>query len=296
MNTRKCELISKKVLRSCVLIFFLCTILGLEAHAADVYEITQTEEGLIGTCNDTVMKNRYVSVEISGDTYKVVKPCTSGSSVYYFNKKGIGAPYTGSKFIKIKYGSSSKVYYAKKGILQKNQIVGSKKQGYYYVDSTGVRVTDKTTKLAVKFVRSHTKTTDSQSKKLRKCYRYLSYHYKYKRYYTNLCPKAKYMQPFAYDMFSSKKGNCFRYAACFAYIARVLGYDSRVVVGKISAVYGGMTPHGWTEVKVDGKWYVCDPDMQMNGVDSYLKSSTPCRTSVTRRCTMKVKNGKVSWK
>lgn len=290
-------LTSKKAIPHIILLALcLCFICKLEVHAADVYEITQTEEGLTGTCNDTVMKNRYVSVKISGDIYKVVKPCTSDSRVYYFNKEGIGAPYTGSKFIKVTYGSSSKVYYSKKGILQKNQIVGSKKQGYYYVDSTGVRVTDKTTKLAVKFVRSHTKTTDSQSVKLKKCYRYLSYHYKYKRYYTNLYPKAKHMKSFAYDMFSSKKGNCHRYAACFAYIARVLGYDSRVVVGKISAVYGGMTPHGWTEVKVDGKWYVCDPDMQMNGVDSYLKSSTPCKTSVTRRCKMTAKNGKVSWK
>ena len=56
------------------------------------------------------------------------------------------------------------------------------------------------------------------------------------------------------------------------------------------------SPHGWTEVKKDGKWYVCDPDMELNKVSSYMKETTPCKTSVTRRCKMTALNGKVSWK
>ena len=288
--------VNKRIFMHIMLVFCLCTIFGLKVNAADIYQILESEAGLTGTCNGTEMKDVYVSIKRTDDTYEVVKPCIGNSKVYYFDEAGIGRVCTDSKFVKISYHDSSRTYYSDKGTLEKNKIVGNKEEGYYYVDTTGVTVTDKTTKLAVKFVRAHTKSTDSQSEMLKKCYVYIYKHYKYKRYYTNLYPKSKDMSTFAYEMLSSKKGNCHRYAATFAYIARVLGYDSRVVVGKISGSRGGMTPHGWTEVKKDGKWYVCDPDMELNKVSSYMKETTPCKTSVTRRCKMTALNGKVSWK
>lgn len=286
----------KKVFIGFMLVFCLCTVFKLNVNAADRYQITENDGILNGMCNDSVMQDVYACIKADGGTYKVVKPGTKGSKVYYFNRMGFGVICPEAKFVNISYGGNSRIYYCNKGTLEKNKIVGNNTEGYYYVDPIGVRVNDKATNLAVKFVRAHTKSKDSNSKKLKKCYYYLSRNYSYKRYYTNLYPKAKDMKKFACDMFSSKEGNCHRYAACFAYIARVLGYDSRVVVGKISGYRGGMTPHGWTEVKKDGKWYVCDPDMEMNGVDSYMKKTTPCVTSVTRRCKINVKNGKVTWK
>lgn len=287
----------RKIWLGCMLAFCLCMAFEGKAAAADVYQLTESDGRLTGTRNEEALQNAYVAVEKNGDTYKVVRPCAKNSKVYYFDSSGTGTPYTGSKFIKISYGGSSQNYYSNKGELEKNKIVGSKKAGYYYVDSTGVKVTDKTVKLAVKFVRAHTKSSDSQSKKLSKCYYYLARHYKYKRSYGNLYPKAKDMKSFAHQMLSSKSGNCHAYAASFVYIARVLGYEARVVVGDVSSSHGGMTPHGWVEIKDNGKWYVCDPDMEVNNrIASYMKSKTPCRTSVKRRCTIKVKNGKVSWK
>lgn len=102
------------------------------------------------------------------------------------------------------------------------------------------------------------------------------------------------------NMLSKKKGNCYRYAASFAYIARVLGYDSRVGVGKISSRRGGMTPHGWTEVKFGKKWYMCDANMQKNypSINSYKKTSSSYayRHSCSKRYRMTVKDGKVTWK
>ena len=69
----------------------------------------------------------------------------------------------------------------------KNQIAGNKAEGYYYVDTTGVRITDKAVKYAVQFVRKHTKTSDSNKTKLKKCYNYLWKHYKYSRVYEQAC-------------------------------------------------------------------------------------------------------------
>ena len=287
-----------KLIVCATMMLCVCLIFSVRVNAANKYVITMNEEtGLTATLDGEPLNDAYVSVVVSNNNYKVVKPCTSKSKVYYFDTEGKGSALKSSKFVNITYNGKSHVYYSKKGTLQKNTIVGSKKEGYYYVDTTGIRITDKTTKLAVKFVRAHTKSSDSKSKKLKKCYYYLAKNYKYSRTYVNLYPKAKHMKSLAYDMLKHKRGNCHRYAASFAYIARVIGYDTRVVVGSVSSIHGGMTPHGWDEVKFGKKWYVFDPDMQYNNnVDGYKKTSTPCKTSVTRRCKITAKNGKITWK
>ena len=61
-----------------------------------------------------------------------------------------------------------------------------------------------------------------------------------------------------------------------------------------------MTPHGWTEIKIDGKWYLFDTNMQKNfpKVDSYKKTDKtyPYPHKVASKYKMKVSNGKISWK
>lgn len=217
-----------------------------------------------------------------------------GTKKYYYTN---GCITTGWKKI------GGKKYYfdtaqGNRGVMLTNKIAGSKKEGYYYVDSTGIQITNKEVKLAVKFVNAHTKSSWSQDKKLKSCFNYLWKNYKYKRFYET--PKASTMADYANYMLSKKKGNCYRYAASFAYIARVLGYDTRVAVGKISSARGGMTPHGWTEVKINGKWYMCDANMQRNhpSINSYMKtnSSYAYRHSCSKRYKLTIKNGKVSWK
>lgn len=216
---------------------------------------------------------------------------TKKGKKYYYNSKG--KPVTGWRTI-----NKKKYYFNKKGVLQTNQIVGSKKAGYYYVDSTGVRVTSSEIKLAVKFVTAHTKTGWSQSKKLKACYEYLWKYTSYQRAYG--LPNASNLSSYASYMLKNKKGNCFQYAASFAAIAKVLGYESRVAVGSISSYSGGMTPHGWTEIKVNGKWYLCDVNMQKEhpSINSYMKtdSSYAYRHRCNKRYKLKISKGKVSWK
>lgn len=310
----------KKFLMSCMFIFTLCLFAGINASAADVYNITKTEGVITGTKNNSAMINVYVCIKKVGGAYTVVKPCTADSSIYYFDKNGKGKVYKKSSFIKITYNGTSNTYYSNsKGVLQTNKIVGSKKLGYYYVDPNGIRIKStaavkaankkaakkgkysKTNynaqciEYAVKFVRAHG-GSGSNSAKLKRCFLYLSSHYKYRRSYTNLYPNSAIMDDFAYDMFTSKAGNCHRYAAAFAYIARVLGFDSMTVTGETTSNSGGWTPHGWNKIKVGSKWYVCDPDMQMMGYSSYMKTSTPSRTRNGKSHRLYAKNGKVYWK
>ena len=69
----------------------------------------------------------------------------------------------------------------------------------------------------------------------------------------------------AADMLATRRGNCYSFAAAFALMARTIGYDCHVVVGQVTAIRGGYTPHGWTEI--NGRVY--DPELQFQGGHNY---------------------------
>lgn len=210
---------------------------------------------------------------------------------YYLNSKG-------EKTVGWQKISGKYYYFNKKGVLLKNQIAGSKSTGYWYVDKTGVRITTTEIKYAVKFVMKHSKAGQSKKSRLKSCYKALC-KYQYKRIY-NDSPSSKKIKSYARYMFKNKKGNCYRYASAFAYIARVLGYDSRVAVGKVSI--SGKTPvspHGWCEIKIDGAWKMCDCSIQRGtGKSLFLKTRKkyPYRFVCNDIFTMNVKKGKITWK
>ena len=65
---------------------------------------------------------------------------------------------------------------------------------------------------------------------------------------------------FANYGFQNGKGNCYVMAATFCYMARMLGYDAHQMAGLCPNVSGGMNPHSWCEVVIDGTTYVFDPN------------------------------------
>lgn len=86
-----------------------------------------------------------------------------------------------------------------------------------------------------------------------------------------------------------------------AYIARVLGYDSRVAVGGVTA-RGPAAPlslHGWCEVKYGKSWRMLDCSMQRAHHDRNLclvtRKKYPFRLRCDKVYTMTVKNAKVKW-
>lgn len=213
------------------------------------------------------------------------------NKTYYYSKKGIKV--TGWKKIKGRY-----YYFDKKGELQKNKIVGNKKKGYYYVDKSGVRVTTKEIKMAVAFVMKNSSVKQSPQERLKSCFWTLCNHYPYQRIISDV-PSAGKIPSYAAYMFQNKRGNCYRYASSMAYIARVLGYESRVAVGGVSSsTY--FSPHGWCEVKKDGKWKMYDcsiqaayPQKQLYQID---RKAYPFRLRIDRVYNMKSKNGKISFR
>ena len=62
--------------------------------------------------------------------------------------------------------------------------------------------------------------------------------------------------------FTNYKGNCYVMASVFCRLAEMLDYDVKQISGSVPLRTGGYGPHSWTEIVVDGKIYVCDPDFQ----------------------------------
>ncbi len=188
-----------------------------------------------------------------------------------------------------------KVYQNNKPVT--NKIVGSKAKGYYYVDKTGRKVNTREIRQAVDFVMRNSKAGDSRAKRLKACYRALQAYPYFGM--TNRAPKAKNLFSYARYMFSRHRGDCYYYASTMAYIARVLGYDSRVAVGGVTA-RGPAAPlslHGWCEVKYGKSWRMLDCSMQRAHHDRNLclvtRKKYPFRLRCDKVYTMTVKNAKV---
>ena len=94
----------------------------------------------------------------------------------------------------------------------------------------------------------------------------------YQRINGHVTPPAGYTreQWYAVMGLESHQGNCYCYAAAFAYLARHLGYNAEYVEGSVPKRSGGYTPHGW--VVINGA-YICDPEAQaeIGGANFYMQ-------------------------
>lgn len=185
-----------------------------------------------------------------------------GKKVYYFDKNGV--KYTGSGWKTI----GKKKYYFSKGTAKTGwAMIG--KNCYHFsskgalsvntkIDGIKVNKKGKATGPARKYVplyakllvKQITKPSQTKSEKLKICFNYVIKNYKSNGnpripHYT----KKDWVYVYANDMFGDRRGgNCFSYAAAFAFLAKECGYDE---------VYGcNSGGHGWTEV--NGKVY--DPE------------------------------------
>ena len=184
--------------------------------------------------------------------------------------------------------NGNKYYYNSSGFLQKNGIVGSEKDGWYYADKNGKidftysngvtqngnswivmngkakkvsTKSDRTLFRALKIVAKITDNSMSKSQKLKVCYNYV------KNSYTELNPRIPHYTGndwpiiYANDMFVDGAGNCFSYAAAFAYMAKAIGYKNVYCCNS-----GG---HGWAEI--DGLIY--DPEWSRHHSKEYYALS-----------------------
>ncbi len=203
-------------------------------------------------------------------------------------------------------------YYDNSGTLLKNGIVGNDKDGYMYADKTGkidktvrkahsqngqdwivlegkakkvVTEKDKTFFRALKEVDKALKGRDtsklSKAQKLRICYDYVKDAYVEKNPRIPHYNGMDWPEIYANDMFVRGTGNCFSYGACFAYMAKAIGYE------EVYACHSG--GHGWAEI--DGLVY--DPEWSRHHDRDYYAVSYNENCGVDYKGAMAIK---LPWK
>lgn len=192
---------------------------------------------------------------------------TIGKYTYYF--KGSGNYGTKGKMLTGWQTLNNKRYYFySNGRMAKNTYI----QGYQVTKSGALSAKAFALQKKVKsVVAKKTKKCKSKSAKLKACYMYTVKSFKYKRSYSFKKTNSWEMN-YAYTMLTKKRGNCYNYAAVFAFLAREVGYDAKAITGRITAARGGFTPHSWVEIKMGKKTYLFDPEMQhAKGYNLYKK-------------------------
>lgn len=72
----------------------------------------------------------------------------------------------------------------------------------------------------------------------------------------------------AYPALMENRGVCDNYSAAFVIMMRRLGFDACMVGGQVEMQGGGYTGHVWTKVKINGSWYIFDPQVESNNTAS----------------------------
>ncbi len=189
-------------------------------------------------------------------------------------------------------------YYFTYDGMKTNCIAGNDTGGWYYVNSEGIRVTDTQMCLAVGFIRSCSQASQSPISRLRTCFKTMCT-YTYSWFPDSPGPSA--FPGYAAHTFRVKIANCWRYGSAMAYVARALGFDSRVSLGGVTA-HGPNYPlsaHGWCEVCVNGVWKMIDVSMQKHHPEVSLflvpRARYPFRLQVNSTYPMTVKGTSVYW-
>ncbi|MGI6590780.1 MAG: RICIN domain-containing protein [Eggerthellaceae bacterium] len=124
-------------------------------------------------------------------------------------------------------------------------------------------------------IRTKTRATDSNAVKLHKVYYYIaSTAFSYAHVNGQKRPKKKgWSETYALNMAIKHRGNCYSLSSLFGYLARACGYQTKIISGDVTSIYGGLAKHGWTMLKVSGgygnqypkaskkgHWHVFDPE------------------------------------
>lgn len=125
--------------------------------------------------------------------------------------------------------------------------------------------------MAAQVVDDSTTVMMTQPEQLESAFDYIAKNITYVR--STETPKGDWVKEYASETLGTKTGNCYGFAAAFAYVARGLGYQARVCTGTVKSALGGTTPHAWTEVKIGKQWYIFDTEMQSAKGSGYYKQT-----------------------
>lgn len=127
-------------------------------------------------------------------------------------------------------------------------------------------------KKAERIVKAKVKKGSSKEAALKTLFQYVEKTCSYSRA-IGFSPVSGWEKKYALDMLRTKRGSCYHFAAAYGFLAKkATGYPVRVCIGTTNGFNKSRRqPHGWCEIKIKGKWYVFDPNMDKFAAGSRLK-------------------------
>lgn len=202
------------------------------------------------------------------------------NELFYYNEDGLVV--TGLRSI-----DGCEYFFSDEGVAQKGWVTIDKYCYYFEPDTYAMKVAEdgkkfimvdgykvdkkgrsKTRYDVVKLVNKCTTEDMTKKEKIRAIWKWMiGNKWTYTRTNEHIAKDWKWYEgwtdDFAAQLMKNKSGNCFRYAALYGYMVKeATGYDVRVYHGYTGGASGGLVPHGWVTVKISGKWYAFDPDLQ----------------------------------
>lgn len=107
-----------------------------------------------------------------------------------------------------------------------------------------------------------TDDTMTREEKLHAAYNFTRDSFKYLRRNYYEVGDTSWANKEAITMFTTKRGNCYCYAAVFYSLARQLGYDAVLISGKVNN--SNPVPHGWVEIWEGDACYMYDAELEMS--------------------------------
>lgn len=235
-----------------------------------------------------VIKDKFYSFQKTGKLDSAKTKKLQKAAVYEKNfsdlKKMIGEPVSSQYFSGGCYnGPYGKYPGGKDGILTYNGFTvhtyRAPKGTEFFMAVEYVEEVSAAEKLETKvdaIIKKKTTAKDSDSDKLEKLFSYMvkgsTFSYARNTTYAQDSKKKGWEKDYACNMAEKKAGSCYDYAALYGFLAaKATGYDTRIAVGKTNGFSGQLQSHAWTEVKVDGTWYICDTNLDKFGASASLK-------------------------
>lgn len=127
-------------------------------------------------------------------------------------------------------------------------------------------------KKAETIVSKQVKKKDSKTMALKRLFKYMEKNYGYARA-VGFTASRGWQKSYALTMIKNKAGSCYHFAAAYAYLAKeATGYPVKICVGTTNGFNAARwQPHAWVEIKISGKWYIFDPNMDKFAASSSLK-------------------------
>ncbi len=177
---------------------------------------------------------------------------------YYLDPKADGAAAAGLKKIGGKY-----YCFNKKGEMLTDRRAYPVGKSHYVIDSKGVArkmsaAEELTVQLLQQLPQPRIRTSFDWAAKLP---------------YQAIDTNGKTPQYFASYGLLYKRGDCNVQACLFYYFAKVLGYDAHYVKGTVPQANGTDGKHAWVEIDLNGKTYVCDPNLAGQYASVYGKNT-----------------------